>query len=158
MTSPNGRGVRPLRPDEYSAFVERAMATYVGDMIAAGLDVALARAKADRDFSALLPQGLDTPRHFIYAILDKGRPAGLLWLADRDDELGRSLFVYGVEIDEDHRGRGLGRAAMEFAETEARRIGIPRVALNVFGGNDGARSLYLALGYRETAVHMEKRL
>ena len=148
--------VRPLRADEYEAFVERALDTYAGDMVAAGIDAQVARAKAAQDLPALLSNGLDTPGHFIYAIVDDGEPAGLLWLADRDGELGRSLFVYAVEVDEDRRGRGLARAAMEFAEAEARRLGIPKLALNVFGGNDAARSLYRSLGYRNTAVHMEK--
>jgi ribosomal protein S18 acetylase RimI-like enzyme len=45
---------------------------------------------------------------------------------------------------------------MVFAEEEARRRGIAKVALNVFGGNAVARRLYRSLGYAETAVHMEK--
>jgi ribosomal protein S18 acetylase RimI-like enzyme len=47
---------------------------------------------------------------------------------------------------------------MEFAEDEARRRGIDRVALNVFGGNEVARGLYRSLGYKENAVAMSKRL
>jgi ribosomal protein S18 acetylase RimI-like enzyme len=47
---------------------------------------------------------------------------------------------------------------MVFAEEEARRRGFAKIALNVFGGNDVARGLYTSLGYRETAVYMEKTL
>jgi ribosomal protein S18 acetylase RimI-like enzyme len=94
----------------------------------------------------------------MYAIEHDGRFAGYLWLCNRDGELGHSLFVYAVEIDDELRGRGLGRAAMVFAEQEAQRLGIAKVALNVFGGNAAARHLYLSLGYEETAVHMEKRV
>jgi ribosomal protein S18 acetylase RimI-like enzyme len=47
---------------------------------------------------------------------------------------------------------------MEFAEEEARRRGLDRVALNVFGRNVTARGLYRSLGYRESAVFMEKEL
>ena len=118
---------------------------------------AVAKAKAEHDFPQLLPEGLATPP-LVYAIEDEGRFAGYLWLCDRDSELGHSLFVYAVEVDEESRGRGLGRAAMQFAEDEARRRGIAKVALNVFGGNAVARGLYLSLGYQETAVHMEKRV
>jgi GNAT superfamily N-acetyltransferase len=150
--------VRPLRDDEYGAFVERGLAFYVSDMVAAGIDPEVAQAKADCDFPMLLPDGLATPDHFMYAIEDDGRFAGYLWLCDRDGELGHSLFVYAVEVNEESRGRGLGRAAMQFAEDEARRRGIAKVALNVFGGNAVARGLYLSLGYQETAVHMEKRV
>jgi ribosomal protein S18 acetylase RimI-like enzyme len=148
--------IRPLRNDEYEGFLERGMAFYVDDMVRAGIDRAVAQAKADKDLPQLLPDGLATPDHYMYAIEDEGRFAGYLWLCDRDGELGHSLFVYAVEVDDAFRGRGLGRAAMVFAEEEARRLGIDRVALNVFGGNAVARHLYLSLGYRETAVHMEK--
>jgi ribosomal protein S18 acetylase RimI-like enzyme len=150
--------IRPLREDEYDGFVERGSAFYVEDMVRAGVDRGVAQAKADKDLPLLLSDGLATPGHSIFAIEDDGRFAGYLWLCDRDGELGHSLFVYAVEIDEAFRGRGLGRAAMVFAEEEARRLGIAKVALNVFGGNAVARGLYLSLGYTETAVHMEKRV
>jgi ribosomal protein S18 acetylase RimI-like enzyme len=45
---------------------------------------------------------------------------------------------------------------MVFAEEEARRRGIGRVALNVFGGDEVARGLYRSLGYEENAVAMSK--
>ena len=150
--------IRPLREDEYDGFVARGMAFYVDDMVRAGIDRSVAQAKADTDLPQLLPDGLATPNHYMYAIEDDGRFAGYLWLCDRDGELGHSLFVYAVEIDREFRGRGLGRAAMVFAEEEAQRLGIAKVALNVFGGNEVARGLYLSLGYTETAVHMEKRV
>lgn len=150
--------IRPLREDEYDGFIARGMAFYVDDMVRAGIDRGIAQAKADTDLPQLLPEGLATPNHFMYAIEDDGRFAGYLWLCDRDGELGHSLFVYAVEIDEEFRGRGLGRAAMVFAENEAQRLGIAKVALNVFGGNEVARGLYRSLGYTETAVHMEKRV
>lgn len=149
---------RRLREDEYDAFIERAMAFYVDDMVRAGIERDVAQAKADKDLPQLLPDGLATPDHFMYAIEHDGRFAGYLWLCNRDGELGHSLFVYAVEIDDELRGRGLGRAAMVFAEEEAQRLGIAKVALNVFGGNAAARHLYLSLGYEETAVHMEKRV
>jgi ribosomal protein S18 acetylase RimI-like enzyme len=150
--------VRRLREDEYDAFIARAMAFYVDDMVRAGIERDVAQAKADKDLPQLLPDGLATPDHFMYAIEHDGRFAGYLWLCNRDGELGHSLFVYAVEIDDELRGRGLGRAAMVFAEEEAQRLGIAKVALNVFGGNVAARHLYLSLGYEETAVHMEKRV
>jgi len=150
--------LRPLRRDEYAALLERALVLYADDMIAAGVDPEVARSKSERDHAALLPDGVDTPGHSLYAIDAGGERVGYLWLAEREGELGRNLFVYAVEVDEGRRGRGLGRAAMLFAEDEARRRGFPKIALNVFGGNDAARRLYDSLGYRETAVYMEKAL
>ena len=71
---------------------------------------------------------------------------------------GQQLWIYEVRVDPAQRGKGLGRALMQFAAEEARRRSLPRVALNVFGGNDAARGLYRSLGYREAAVTMIKEL
>jgi len=145
-----------MQASEYPAFRARSLENYAGDMISAGIDPEPARAKSERDHAAALPHGVDTEGHSLYVIDDGGEHAGYLWLAERDGEFGRNLFVYAVEVDEAHRGRGLGRLAMVFTEDEARRRGIPKVALNVFGANDVARGLYRSLDYREIAVHMEK--
>jgi ribosomal protein S18 acetylase RimI-like enzyme len=152
--------VRPLREDEYDAWYAKALAGYAASMREeGGLDAERARRKAEEDFPALLADGLATEGHAIFAIDDGGVPAGSLWVAERENPMaGPHLFVYTIEVDEAHRGRGLGRAAMEFAEAEARRRGFDRIQLNVFGGNEVARNLYRSLGYDEVAVYMEKRL
>ena len=81
------------------------------------------------------------------------------WLAGgQTRSADRTFFVYDIRIDEGQRGRGYGRAAMIAAEAEAARRGIDRMALNVFGGNKRARSLYHSLGYTERAVTMDKTL
>jgi len=85
-----------------------------------------------------------------------GDPVGELWLAERDTEFRRVLWIYDVHVDDAHRGQGYGRAAMLFAEDEARRLGLSGVSLNVFGGNETARGLYRSLGYAEEAVYMTK--
>ena len=150
--------IRPMRSDEFDAFYAKGQEVYVGDMVRAGLDPEVARAKSDADHQMLFPSGFDSPDQLLYVIEDDGAPAGFLWLCDRDSPMGRHLFVYGLEVDEEHRGKGLGREAMVFAEEEARRLGLTKVALNVFGGNDAARGLYRSLGYAETAIAMTKRV
>jgi ribosomal protein S18 acetylase RimI-like enzyme len=151
--------VRLLHEDEYETWAAESSARYAQSMIDhAGWEPARAREKARQDYAELLPRGLATPHHAIFAIEDGGDVAGHLWVAEREWIGGTNLFVYEVEILERFRGRGLGRAAMLFAEEEARRRGLPRVELNVFGGNEVARSLYRSLGYVESAVHMVKPL
>lgn len=117
-----------------------------------------ARAKADKDMATILPQGLSTPGHWIFALERDGESVGRLWLAERTMDGRQVLFIYDVEIGERHRGEGLGRAAMLLAEDEARARGIGRMELNVFGGNTVARGLYLSLGYAERAISMGKDL
>ena len=107
----------------------------------------------------LFPGTKPAEGQFVFVIEADGQVAGELWIAERGDELsGRGLWIYDVHVAEAFRRRGLGREAMLFAEEEARRRGISRVSLNVFGGNETARSLYRSLGYEETAVLMRKDL
>ena len=150
--------VRPMTEAEYQRWLPGAKAGYADDMVRSGVDAETARAKAEHDFPALLPDGIVSEGHLLYTVEDDGDAVGVLWLAEREGDLGRSLFVYDVQIDESHRGRGLGKETMRFAEEEARRRGLSFVSLNVFGGNDVARNLYRSLGYEETAVYMMKRV
>jgi GNAT superfamily N-acetyltransferase len=53
---------------------------------------------------------------------------------------------------------GYGRAAMLALEGEAERRGLSGVDLNVWAGNDVARSLYRSLGYVERGIFMRKNL
>ena len=43
-------------------------------------------------------------------------------------------------------------------EAEVEALGFAEISLNVWGGNEVARSLYRSLGYAEVSVGMKKRL
>jgi ribosomal protein S18 acetylase RimI-like enzyme len=83
---------------------------------------------------------------------------GRLWLAEREIDGRRAMFIFDIHVDAGFRGRGFGRAAMQFVEREALARDIHRVELNVFGGNAVARGLYRSLGYVERSVRMAKDL
>jgi ribosomal protein S18 acetylase RimI-like enzyme len=154
--------LRPLREDEFDAYVAHGRTAYARDMVEqAGLSREAAEAKAERDWTSLLGQGLSSPGQFLFAVEDAatGERVGDLWYAEREDESGgKAAFVYSVEIFESFRGRGLGRRAMILIEDHARSRGFAQISLTVFGGNDVARSLYRSLDYAETAVFMAKDL
>ena len=151
--------LRPMRPDEFDAFAQHSRAGYVRQMVEfSGMEPSAAEAKADRDYALTLPNGLETPGHWLFAVEAEGRRVGTLWFAERVNDGRTVAYLYEIEIDEPERGKGHGRAAMEAFEQEASRRGLEELELNVFGGNAVARSLYRSLGWRETAVHMAKRV
>jgi ribosomal protein S18 acetylase RimI-like enzyme len=152
-------GLRPLRDDELPGYIEHGKAEYARDMVEnAGLSPEQARKKSDKDWSLLLPNGKPSAGHHLFAIEDEsGVRVGDLWFAERTNDFDAAVaFVYSIEIAEPFRGRGYGRQAMLLLEDEVRARGLSHVALNVFGGNEVARSLYRSLGYAETAVWMRK--
>jgi ribosomal protein S18 acetylase RimI-like enzyme len=153
--------LRPLRDDEYPAFLEESRREYSVDLHEnGGMDRDRAEAKAAGDFAMLLPGGLSTPGHTISAIerVDGGERIGRLWFADHESDGRTVTYLYDITIDEQHRGRGFGRAAMLALEKAAADRGHDVVQLNVFGGNARARRLYRSLGFVETAVSMKKHL
>jgi ribosomal protein S18 acetylase RimI-like enzyme len=153
--------LRPMRDDELPAFIEHGKADYARDMVEnAGLSQEQAQTKTEQDWARLLPNGRVPSGHHVYVVEDEdGQRVGILWFAERTTDFeGTGAFVYSIEIDPEFRGRGYGRETMELLEEEVRKIGLDQIALNVFGGNDVARSLYRSLGYTETAVMMRKEL
>jgi GNAT superfamily N-acetyltransferase len=151
--------LRPMRDDEFAAWLPQMRDGYAQAMIDdGGFPADGAKAKAARDVEALFPDGRQSAGQFVYVVEADGEPVGELWLAEREDTLLPCLFVYDVHLDATHRGRGYGKAAMLLAEEEARRRGLDRIALNVFGRNTVARRLYQSLGYEENAVAMSKRV
>ena len=153
--------IRPLRDDEYGDWRRLSAERYAEDMVEnGGFAPVQAREKSEKDFALTLPDGLATPGQHVFAIeAPDGEVVGHVWLGEREtrDE-GRVAFVYEIRIDEEQRGKGYGRAAMLLLEDEARALGLDRIDLNVFGGNEVARGLYRSLGYEERAVMMGKKL
>ena len=152
--------VRPIRADEFGPWLRAAQAGYEKSMrVHGGISAETARRKAAADVAALFPDGKPSDEQHVFVIEAEGERVGELWVAERDGpHEGRLLWVYAVEVDDRHRGRGYGRAAMVFAEAEAERRGLAGIALNVFGGNEVARGLYRSLGYAEVGVYMQKPL
>lgn len=151
--------LRPMRDEEFADWLPRMRDDYARSMIEeGGVSPESGTEMAAAQTEQLFPGKRPSPEQLVFVVEAEGEAVGELWLADRDDVLQRCLFVYQVHIAEEHRGRGYGKAAMLLAEEEARRRGIPRLALNVFGGNTVARRLYTSLGYVENAVAMSKAL
>jgi ribosomal protein S18 acetylase RimI-like enzyme len=145
--------------DEFAVLVPLLREAFARDLVRDyGMSEDTAKAKAVADIELPLPGAGWPAGHSVFVVEVDNERVGHLWLAERRDADEQSLFVYDIEIDERHRGRGYGKAAMVFAENEARRRGLARVALHVGGRNAIARNLYRSLGYEENNVAMSKRI
>lgn len=151
--------LRPMSDEEFESWYPQMRDGYADDMSGdGGIDPEKAASMAATQMESLFPGGKPSDKQLVYVLEADGERVGELWLCDRADALQHALFIYFVGIDDGHRGKGYGKAAMLLAEAEARRLGIDRIALNVFGRNEVARNLYRSLGYEENAVSMSKKL
>ena len=151
--------LRPMTAEEYSAYHDHSIRGFAEQLVELGgqRDAEAARQESERQMLMLLPDGLATPGQHLLVAESEGVPVGVVWVGprpDRDD----LWWVWDLEIDEAHRGQGLGRAAMLAAEAYVRDHGVERLGLNVFGGNAAAIALYDDLGYAVDAQQMSKQL
>ncbi|MFI8305835.1 GNAT family N-acetyltransferase [Streptomyces sp. NPDC085927] len=151
---PEGSRGRPMTEAEFGPWSVRSEAEYARDWIERGVPETEARAKAAKDHAALLPDGRDS-EGMLLSVLEHGdTPVGTLWLAVRADQ----AYVFDVEADAAHRGRGHGRSLMLLAEAQSIAAGKRAIGLNVFAGNTPAERLYASLGYRTRRYAMYKHL
>ncbi|MFH9739498.1 GNAT family N-acetyltransferase [Streptomyces roseolus] len=156
---PPGVEVRPMTEDEFTAWQATAKESFARSWTDRGVPEDQARAKAEASHRELLPEGLASPGTAFHVALADGRAVGNVWTAVRELEPGVSAgYVYDVEVAEERRGQGYGRALMLLAERVTREAGESRLGLHVFAGNAPAIRLYESLGYRTTHVNSAKRL
>jgi ribosomal protein S18 acetylase RimI-like enzyme len=148
----------------------------------AGDSAEVAAEKARTSLESSFPDGRAAPGHLVFDIVvtdsestgtestgtdstgtestgteSTGTVVGYLWIAP-EAEGSDAWWVFDIGVDENHRGAGYGRAAMQLAEQAAAKHGAVTLGLNVFGYNTVARALYDSLGYETTAVQMRKPL
>lgn len=155
--------LRPLRDEELPELIDTLRGEYVRTLVAdAGMSSDDAEDKASADHRSLFPGRRRQPNQRIYLLEDgtTGELRGHLFWAERQPPglTTTRAFLYEIYIEERFRGKGLGRRAMELLEAEVRDEGLPGIDLNVWGGNDPARSLYRSLGFSERSVFMSKEL
>jgi GNAT superfamily N-acetyltransferase len=129
---------------------------YIAERIKAGENAEVARTMSVSQFAELFPDGSPAAGQHVMNVLEDEEIVGTLWMGRPFSGDGLTWFIFDIEIVKDMRGRGFGRAAMEAAEEWTRERGGTRVALNVFGPNLSARSLYDSLGYEVLATSMFK--
>lgn len=66
-----------------------------------------------------------------------------------------SLFIDDLCVDQKARGQHVGHALMEYVKEYARKLGCYEVTLNVWEGNDQARSFYEHEGMKVKETQME---
>ena len=77
---------------------------------------------------------------------------------DINDGPRKFAFISDVFVDEEFRGQGIGKALLNHAEIHARENDVSEMMIGVLASNNQARSLYLAMGFEEFAIKLEKKL
>ena len=151
----------PMTDAEFTAYLAVLIPEYAGEHVRAGnWSADEAETLASGQIQQILPQGVETPDHFLSLMQVDAEPVpvGMIWFEVNRRGLRTVAFVYDIVVYEPYRRRGYARQALRIVEEQARALGAERIALHVFGYNDGARALYAGLGYTVTDYSMAKPL
>jgi ribosomal protein S18 acetylase RimI-like enzyme len=150
----------PMTQQACERFLRRVVVEYAEANVSAGRWAEAESLERSRDeFDRLLPDGVATPAHYLFTARDEQLgEVGVIWFHHRTDGPEDVAFIYDLSIDEQYRGRGLGRQTMLALEPKVRELGISLIQLHVFGDNTVARSLYERIGYLPASIQMTKRL
>lgn len=153
--------LRKMTESEFGSFRAKLVTEYAAVNVSAGRwSAEEAEEKSAAQTEELLPQGVDTPRVLVMiAENSDGERIGHVWVGlDRQGTASGGAWIYDIEVAENHRGKGYGRAILHAAEQETLKNGVNSIGLNVFGTNTVARSLYESAGYEITAQQMQKKI
>lgn len=112
--------------------------------------------KALKQLNNLLPQGLDTPNHYLLNIFKDDETIGFVWIKVETEK--KSAFLYEIYIFDKHRGKGYGTLVINDVEEWLKLKGIHYFKLHVFGSNTEARKLYERLGFGIAGINMLKSI
>jgi ribosomal-protein-alanine N-acetyltransferase len=90
---------------------------------------------------------LDRHEDLYFIALRGERPVGMSMLRGFDE--GYEIPSFGIFVDSEHHGRGIGRALTVWTIEQAHLRGCPAVRLSVYAENAAARGLYASLGFQE---------
>lgn len=147
---PPARGIvlEPMTEEAFIAYQSATIIEYARELRSNGLAGSTdeAQKRSAEQHAELLPRGLATPGENLWTVKDGSEAVGILWV-HTDETRG---FIYDIEMRETARGRGYGTQTLRAAAGFTRDAGLPMLALNVFGGNEGARRLYAREGFAVT--------
>lgn len=97
------------------------------------------------DYALLIGRGS------VHLLEEEGALLGVIVLEPCADH----LFVETLAVPPEHQRKGAGSRLMRFAETEARRFGLPEIRLYTHEAMTGSIAFYRALGFTESERRTE---
>jgi ribosomal protein S18 acetylase RimI-like enzyme len=156
---PASGGIELVPMADYESRIEELFAGYAQTLVQEqGLWHGEAETRAARKLAELLPHGTRTEGMILRTVAADGVPVGWVWAGLPAPPRPGLGWLHHLEIDEPHRSRGYGRAAVAAIEAELVRRGVASLGLHVDGSDLGARRFADRLGYRLLAQQMAKDL
>ncbi len=148
-----------MNQEEFKQYISYAIEDYAKDKIASGNwseDEAFDLSR--QSFEQELPKDEKTENNHLFSIFHNNILVGMIWVLQKAPSNPNEGFIYDFVIFEQYRGLGYGKKAMKEVEIIAKKLGMNKIGLHVFGHNKIARGLYEKMGYEITNITMAKTI
>jgi RimJ/RimL family protein N-acetyltransferase len=113
--------------------------------------------RTEHEVEEFLRKDLDDGNEAKHVVAEvDGEPAGAVDLWWRAVARDRHVASVGICVRRKHWGKGVGYGLMKEAERIGKELGLRKLVLGVFSGNDRALRLYEKSGYRQEACEHEE--
>lgn len=146
--------LRPMSKQRHDHWAGTLWQVYYQELIRAGYSEEYARENSAEDPNNSIEYGKLQPGNIVLEAVYQDEAIGNVWLVQKDSE----WWIYDIEVDDNHRGEGLGRATLRAIEKYVREQGGEKLNLSVFGFNKVARNLYESEGFNTVRIQMSKPL
>ncbi|MEY4322718.1 MAG: hypothetical protein RL410_499, partial [Actinomycetota bacterium] len=92
--------------EKFDAWNERVWRLYRAELIQSGVSPAAADVNVESNIKATMVDGKPAHGNTVFEVLDRDTIVGVVWLNQKDTE----WFIYDIEVYEEFRGKGFGRA------------------------------------------------
>ena len=151
----------PMTQSEFKDYFNDAVLGLAEDSVKAGnTHPTIANQWAKEILNSSLPDGLSTPNHYLFSIVDsdQNKKVGYLWFRIREENKLRYPFLADIGIFPEYQRQGYATQAIHLLEEKVRSLGFDEIKLHVYAHNTVAESLYKKLGYRTTNIQMTKKV
>jgi GNAT superfamily N-acetyltransferase len=158
MTAEPAVSLVEMTDDELATWLPGAVDRFVATRVSAGESSEQATVGGEAQRERSFPGGRPLPGHHVLHVVAGDNRVGAAWISPGPGAESSDRHVIVLELDEAHRGAGTHRAAVLAAERWAVDDGATRLALAVFGRDEGLEASYAELGYVVAATSMFKQL
>jgi len=146
--------LKPMSPERFALWSVKIWELYEQELIESGINPVAARRQCEEGRQASMPNGVLQPGNEVFESFHNDESIGIVWLWNE----GSDWYIYDIDIDAEHRGKGLGRLTLRATEDYVKSRGATAIGLSVFGFNEIAKKLYDSEGYETKRFQMKKEL
>lgn len=142
----------------YSMFFNKIVKLYAEESVISGRwtnEEALE--KASEETRNLLLDEEKTKDHYLFWIINDDVIIGYIWVGMIGSDKNEA-FVFGLEIEENERGKGYGKDTMRLIEEVLKNKAISSIRLHVYDSSKIAVNLYNSIGFETVSRIMRKSI